>query len=308
MLTTDQILVILKAHNYNCEIKPKQRTHIVITSSDHDRVRVLQGLVSIFSVIKGTTATYKKNASGSTVGATVVDRTTIFVKPDKRNPVHYEISEINTLNKTIQDLMKKNHSEYITIKYKNKSYNVTHVEKTPGTPKSDFHFIDVNNKECLWISHKAGSGAKAFQQWSGMSERVEREIYTHSESANFVKALYNLYPNKVMPNKTTIMRRIEDETLKKMAVYGSKYGIGVDEGRNNVCYVLQGHITLKSVGTNTNVYTVEAAHKYENGDKIIGDYEPVFMAIYKGDRSNLGIRGLRAGILPISSRSYNMEM
>jgi hypothetical protein len=33
-----------------------------------------------------------------------------------------------------------------------------------------------------------------------------------------------------------------------------------------------------------------------------GDYEPVFMAIYKGDRSDFGIKGTRVVIAPVGSR------
>jgi hypothetical protein len=39
-----------------------------------------------------------------------------------------------------------------------------------------------------------------------------------------------------------------------------------------------------------------------NGDAIIGDFEPVLMAIHKGDRSDAGIKKTRIVISPIGGR------
>ena len=142
-----------------------------------------------------------------------------------------------------------------------------------------------------------------------MSDRVERTIYTHNEVQAFIKDLYKLYPKNIMPNRESVMKLITDPKLKKMAVYGSGYTSSPNsEGINNVCYVLQGDVELKPIPTQPNIYTIEAFRKYENGDDITGSYEPVLTAIYKGDRPNFGISGLRAGILPINSRTWTTKL
>lgn len=306
MLTTQEILKILRLKGYTCEISTKIKSRIIVKTNNSDRISVLKEIADTFNIMDGVTAFYQSNKPArSTVGSTKVDRTTILVKPIIKPSRHYEITEINKLNKNISSILEQSGCDYVTIKYKNKLYNVVRVEQTPGTSKSDFHFIDVNGNECLWISHKAGTTPRDFQQWSGMSASLENAIFTHKESKAFVNDLYMLYPNKVMPNRTSVMKYITDNKLKKMAVYGSGYnGVANNEGRNNVCYVLQGNVELKPIPSQPNIYTVEAFHKYENGDDITGSYEPVLTAIYKGDRSNFGIRGLRAGILSISSRTW----
>ena len=43
-------------------------------------------------------------------------------------------------------------------------------------------------------------------------------------------------------------------------------------------------------------------HVHLNGDDISGVYEPVLAAIYKGDRSDAGVKGTRIVIMPVSGR------
>ena len=310
MLTTQNILNTLKLNGYICEISKKVKSHNIVKTENFDRVGVLKKIADMFSVINGVTAFYDFSIKGSTIGGVRVDRTTIFVKPNRRvSSVHYELTEINYVIKKISSILEESGCDYVTIKYKNNLYDVVRVEKTPGTHKSDFHFIDKDGNQCLWISHKAGRHPTDFQQWSGMSDRVERTIYTHNEVQAFIKDLYKLYPNNIMPNRESVMKPITDPKLKKMAVYGSGYtGSPNNEGINNVCYVLQGNVELKPIPSQPNVYTVEAFHKYENGDNITGDYVPVIGAVYKGDRPNFGIDGLRAGIYPIKSRGWKIKL
>ena len=49
-------------------------------------------------------------------------------------------------------------------------------------------------------------------------------------------------------------------------------------------------------------YELNSEHVLENGEAITGDYEPVLMAIYKGDRSQFGLKGARFVIQPKASR------
>jgi hypothetical protein len=47
-----------------------------------------------------------------------------------------------------------------------------------------------------------------------------------------------------------------------------------------------------------------ANHVHLNGESVdAGGFEPVLMAIYKGDRSDAGVRGTRIVISPIGGRS-----
>lgn len=184
----------------------------------------------------------------------------------------------------------------IKITIKNKTYDVFDVVSTPGTPKSDFHFVDINGNEIAWISHKDGRTAKDFQQWGGMSERNEPKIHVHPEVKDYIAEIKKMYPNG-LPNATTVGRDIKERQLKMMAIYGNEFG--GQYSRQNVTLMLQGDVKLNKLGQ---TYNVTAYHTHYNGDEMRGDYEPIFMAIYKGDRSDFGIRGTRVVIAPRGCR------
>lgn len=170
------------------------------------------------------------------------------------------------------------------------------VVSTPGTPKSDFHLVDETGLELIWISHKDGHKAKDHQQWGGMSKRNEPLIHNTEETQQFISYIKSEFP-KGLPNATTIARKITDDHLKKISIYGNQYGN--EFGRQNVNLVLQGDISLIDCG---NHYQLTATHIHHNGDDMVDDYEPVFMAIYKGDRNDCGIKNTRMVIAPVGSR------
>ena len=209
---------------------------------------------------------------------------------------------LSSLKSQLDQTKKTIGSSTVPIKIGNKVYDVYDVITTPGTPKSDFHFIDVNGNEIVWISHKDGSTAKHFQQWGGMSAQKEPGINRDRESQKFVEDIKKSYPAG-LPKATTLIRKIKNSKLKMMAVYGNEYGRGFS--RQNVTVCIQGDIVLKKIGKN---YVMSANHVHENGHELTGDYEPVFMAIYKGDRSDFGVKGTRIVIAPKNCRKYNGEI
>jgi hypothetical protein len=207
-----------------------------------------------------------------------------------------EDKALSSLRDQIEEAKKKQKSSTINVKIKNKTYKVYDAVSTPGTPKSDFHLLNVNGEEVVWISHKDGRTEKDFQQWGGMSQKSEPAIYSHQEVQSFIKDLKNLYPDG-LPNATTLARKIKDDRLKNMSVYGNEFG--GSHSRQNVTITLQGNISLTQSGQN---YELTAYHTHVNGEELRGGYEPCFMAIFKGDRSDFGVKGTRIVIAPIGSR------
>lgn len=207
-----------------------------------------------------------------------------------------EDAALASLREQIDAAKKKEGSAEIKVKIGSSVYMVSDAVSTPGTPKSDFHLIDLNNKEVAWISHKDGSRAKDFQQWGGLSKTKEPKLATHSETVAFVEEIHKLFPQG-LPNATTVARKINDKKLKMMSVYGNEYGSKYS--RQNTTLMLQGDVHLKKAGQ---YYSITATHTHLNGETMAGDYEPVFMAIYKGDRSDFGIKGTRVVIAPIGCR------
>lgn len=201
-----------------------------------------------------------------------------------------------SLKEQIEAAKKKDGTSTLKIKIKDVTYDVFDVISTPGTPKSDFHFINVDGEEIAWISHKDGRSARDFQQWGGTSERSEPKIAGTNETKDFISYLRNKYP-RGLPNATTVGKAIKDKQLKMMSVYGNEFGGKLS--RQNVSLMLQGDIKLNKQGS---VYNVTAYHTHFNGDDMTGDYEPIFMAIYKGDRNDHGIYGTRIVIAPKGCR------
>lgn len=185
----------------------------------------------------------------------------------------------------------------IPIKIGNKVYEVYDVQSTPGTPKSDFHLVDINGKEIVWISHKDGTKVTHFQQWGGTSSRIEPQIASHKETQEFVNKLKSIFPKGLIPKSPSYFRRIKDEKLKMMSIYGKDFGKNM--GRQNVTLVVQGNLSLRKI---SNYYEINAQHYHVNGERITNEYEAVFMTRLSSDRGDFGIKGLRLFIAPIGSR------
>ena len=201
------------------------------------------------------------------------------------------------INDQINALLSKSGKKSIKLKIASNTYDVAKTVKVEGNVKSDLAMLDTEGNEVVWISYKMGTRSKDFQQWGGMTETI---IQNHPEVQKFIAQLQKKFKD-VMPNATTVGKMIKDSMLKKYSVYGSDFKVANRNlGRQNVSIVLQGDITVRKDGIG---YGLTAAHAMDNGDVITGDYEPVLMAIYKGDRSQFGLKGARFVIQPKASRS-----
>ncbi len=207
-----------------------------------------------------------------------------------------EVKEIKSTVVQLQEAKTKIASGIVPIVIGSGTYEVTSIQKTPGSPKSDFHFINQMNREIVWISHKDGKKAIDFQQWSGMTESG---IEDEKEVQDFITAVKLIYPLGIDQGKT-VARKIHEKNLRLKSVYG--VGYGGPYGKQNVTLVAQGPIDIKASGK---YYKICSNHVLVNGEDPKGDYEPVMMAMYKGDRSQFGVKGARFTIQPIGSRKIN---
>lgn len=207
-----------------------------------------------------------------------------------------EDAQLAALRDAIDAAKAEEKSSTIKIKVNHKIYDAFDAASTHGTPKSDFHLVDIDGREICWISHKDGRTARDFQQWGGMTEKSEPKIFYHPETQAFLADLRVAYPKGVPPG-TTVFRKIKDKKLKMLSVYGNNYG--GPEGQQNVSLMLQGAVSLKKQG---NVYLIDAYHVHFNGDDMTGAYEPVLTAKYTSGRQFGGLQNTRALILPEGSR------
>lgn len=206
-----------------------------------------------------------------------------------------EDRELADLNMQIDKLKSEVKKHYIKVYIGNKSYNIIKAETTPGTPKSDFHLVDENGNEVIWISHKAGSLPKDVQQWGGISKRSEPEIFNHKETQKFIQDLKNKFPDG-LPRATSVKRPIKDQKLQKMSVYGNQYGKKL--GRQNVTMLIQGKVLLKK---NKDGFVLSGHRLHLNGEDLSHGYEPVFFARYN-NRNDAGVKMARIGIMSLEGR------
>lgn len=216
-----------------------------------------------------------------------------------QNTTAAEDAEVSSIRRKLEQIKNQLGSDFVNLQVGKNTYQVVNVESTPGTPKSDFHFRDRNGNMVGFVSHKDGSSATAIQQWGGMTPRGEPMIAAHPETQAFVQTCQAKFGNS-MPRATTVARKIKDNRLKMMAVYGSGFGGGLSI--QNVDVLLQGTVNITRTGVGR-YKLVASANTHSNGDSIGGAYEPVFMCIYKGDRDNYGIKNARMVISGKGGRS-----
>lgn len=223
-----------------------------------------------------------------------------FVKNEEFGGIQTSLAKediaLSSLQKQIQLVKDLTKEDAIPIKIKNKIYEISAAISTPGTPKSDFHLVDINGIEKVWISHKDGLNPRGFRHYGGMSFKSEPKIYNHYETQSFIEGLKKTYPEG-LPEATTISRKIEDPTLKNLSVYGNDFG--GDYGRQNVTVILQGAVNIVKDKTK---FALDANKMHYNGEVLSGEYEPAFMAQYLSSRNDFGLTSTRAIIAPARSR------
>lgn len=183
-----------------------------------------------------------------------------------------------------------------TYTYEN-VHAVQTAQKINGLPpKADFEFTDKHGNVLVRVSHKHGAKASHFRQWSGIKEfRDHPEVQKFGEDLRAYMAEH-YHDVAVFPNALCLARRIQDEKLKKQAIYGS-----------NVDFLIQGRCEFKQ--TNTFEYQLTAnliLSREESVDILPDDYDPVIL-VRRGDlqRGSYGIKGCRGVIYPANGRKIH---
>lgn len=293
-----QIADYLQSKGY--AVKTKTKTSIVILVNG-DRIKKM---IELAALLKNMKAAIDKNLKGSSIGGIVIGKVKILIKASGRSGgLDVEAAAIEELEDAIIQAIMLNGGP-INVKLNNRVIkNVVGVEKTAGTPKSDFHLIDANNNAVCHISHKKGSTPKDFQQWGGITEK---EIANHPEVKYFETQVNILYPGGIMPSSQSAYMKIKDSTLKMMAVYGVNFDkANLDVNRVDV--LIQGDPGLKLL-SNGDFQLTATGHIHYLPEDITGGFEPVLAIIYKGDRTQLGLKGGRASIYPIGGRTFKTEI
>ena len=161
-------------------------------------------------------------------------------------------------------------------------------------PKSDFTIEDTNGKAVAHISHKAGSSAKDFQQYGGITD-----IPNNKEIQAFFDKVQEMHPDG-MPRATTYYRKIDDADVILQSVYGVNYKQNTVNAQS--CDEFhQGDMDFSKKGT---TYQINSAHKGIKGEIPKDGYTAVLVARYHGPTQTYGskkIKNCRMGIFPLGS-------
>ena len=249
---------------------------------------------------QGNIPTAFKGIDGKLYKLSQLEKTAEFGGKGTGFGTRIEDAELASLQAQLADL--KGDMPEITIRVGDRDVSVADVVTTPGTPKSDFHFVDSKGNSVAWVSHKDGSAATHFGQWGGMSDREMLPVYNanpdvKAEVAQFIQDIKALVGDE-MPRATTIARPAS-ELFQMISIYGN--GFGGNRGPQNVDVILQGPVTISNG-------QLVAPNMHSNGEPVKGAFEPAMMAMYKGDRSNFGIKGSRFSMYPIGGRKVHKQI
>ena len=232
----------------------------------------------------------------TTVSASKIKKTTELGGKEPGSTVAIEAAAMDDLNQTLEQL-----GHPIDIKVGNNIYkNIVGVKNTPGTPKSDFELFDKDGKSLIFISHKDCCTAKDFQQYGGLSAFKD-----NSEVQNFVNDIKKELNGDQMVRGGGFKRKVQDQDLALKSIYGLNYGFP-DFGINNVQIVCQGDI--KVVPIKGNIFELKSAHDMLNGTYPTEGYTPYFIATFRSDRNDLGIKQARLGVYPVATRPSAKEI
>ena len=233
-------------------------------------------------------------------------------------PTPAEPDELTYINDVNTFIKKINHP--IDIKLNNKIYkNICGANKVHGTPKADLVLVQFDEarkafKEVAFISHKKGGGAKAFQQYGGISTSAGRVISEDklvlaflTDLAMFIKAKTGKYEAK---SGISVFRTIPNTAVGKKLVARSLFGPdwGGRYGADSVHCIAQGDPKLAQNG-NFFLLSGEAIHPPIPDWALRGptdNFRAVFAATFRNgrkfaatvDRKQVNVGNMRVGIYP----------
>jgi len=298
-------------------VKIVQNTKISIGNSSYAKVRT-KGIVGYIR------ASAIRKPTGST-GADAEQRTMEFT-----NQTILKLEEISKIGRNSRvgiDLEVPGVGMFIGIVNVEKVSNRIHGREA----KADFKLMNALGKGVLFISHKDGSGPKAFQQYGGISETSgsvddNALIYNNSEVKEFLSDLYDLYDDAVNNGRTRsdnpfdnrgslipsgVSRPITTPTLINQSVYGPGYG--GPKGPDNVHMIGQGQFLFTPLLSDDEDIYFElsfSGHMALNGDvndfmNDINGYRAVLCATKRSRTTKTPkgtIPGIRVGIFPEAIR------
>jgi hypothetical protein len=220
-----------------------------------------------------------------------------------------EAIALKLFNDNLNTILQKQGLSQIKLRINRRVVDCAIMEKTTGNyngkdPKSDMTIKDINGKPVAYISHKAGSSAKDYQQYGGVSDLALPTAYRgNAFIKKFMQDVNVLRPDG-LKSGDSFYRTVTDPKLVKIMMYGPQFGSSASI--NNVDEFHLGNMSLK--GSGDGPYEIISNHKGSNGDMPKGQFEAVLFIRFqdrRGDARAGGevVKNARVGIFPIAKIS-----
>ena len=235
-----------------------------------------------------------------------------------------EYDIIYKINKKIEKLGNQD-SVNLIVQGVGKPYeNIIGVMPGPSGAHADFVGVDKNGDEKFFISHKEGTNATAFQQYSGISSKAGDSIHNHKETRKFREIIASKKEQDF--DNQSFSQDIVERNLKVRAVLGPEWQSGGDSGYNNVSHFMQGKVSISQVkskgeASGKAVLRLRFNHKNIQASSIGSlikstDYEPTLGARRGEDTRSVTfggneVRSVRGGIFSsayIKGRRNNVDL
>lgn len=250
----------------------------------------------------------------SSLGVVKIGTLQVIAKPASKNVLKAEQEATESLIQLIKDGCNQE-GKPITIKvgrYEMKNCVTAGADQIKGDPKADIAIIDNSGVEVGFISHKKEGGAKAFQQYGGISSQAGSVIYNDDLVKSFVKDLKEemqlqfgsdraksgFSAFRYVPNTT------QGQNLVSRSVYGPDWRAGSSFGRESVHCIGQGSPILTRQPNGSYVLSFsESTHlANEINWAFSGDYQAVLAVTYRAGRkvqsNGTTLHDVRGGIYP----------
>ena len=222
----------------------------------------------------------------------------------KKNVMEAEENAIKGINEALKKIghpiickvKKSDGPGYFTFK------DVVACGNVRGTPKADFTLVNTKGDHVAFISHKKEGGAKAYQQYSGITETAGLEIYNHPETQKFLSNVIGFIEDERLTNP--MVMKVKSKKLINLSIYGPDYKKGANYGKDHVHFIGQGDPIFTQDKKNPEIYYLTFSDNlHTSGDTSFrGDYEPAFFTRYTRGRGfeldGKKYRGARVMIAP----------
>jgi hypothetical protein len=209
--------------------------------------------------------------------------------------INDELREVNSINNQLNEIRSTTGEKTVPIKIKLQNYQVLQASKSENHIVA---LIDENQEMLTVLSHRPGTTPRTVE-WLSITTP---EINGHHEVQYFIDSIKKKYQEGMKTPGTVVGYRIHDVELKKQMVYGVEYG-NLNYSVNNVAMVLQGPVR---VYRDASSWSLTAPKHYDNGDPVIGSYQPILVAYFDERAADFGMSDTKIVCVPIAARNVTL--